>query len=42
MKDWDGLRRSFSRVDRGYLVLLLVCVLSLSIRLWLLDKRWIN
>src|SRR5207249_6749931 len=24
------------------LVLLVVCVMSLSIRLWLLDKRWIN
>jgi Dolichyl-phosphate-mannose-protein mannosyltransferase len=37
-----GLRRFFGRLDRGCLVLLIVCVLSLSIRLWLLDKRWIN
>src|SRR5882672_12323441 len=37
-----GLRQLFSRVDHGYLVLLVVCVMSLSVRLWLLDKRWIN
>jgi 4-amino-4-deoxy-L-arabinose transferase-like glycosyltransferase len=37
-----GLRRLFSRIDPGYLVLLVVCIMSLSIRLWLLDKRWIN
>jgi 4-amino-4-deoxy-L-arabinose transferase-like glycosyltransferase len=37
-----GLRRLFSRVDHGYIVLLVVCIVSLSIRLWLLDKRWIN
>ncbi len=37
-----GLRQLFSRFDRGYLVLLIVCIVSLSIRLWLLDKRWIN
>jgi 4-amino-4-deoxy-L-arabinose transferase-like glycosyltransferase len=32
----------FSRIDHGYLVLLVVGVMSLSIRLWLLDKRWID
>jgi hypothetical protein len=32
----------FARLDLGQLVLLLVCVFSFCIRLWLLDKRWID
>jgi 4-amino-4-deoxy-L-arabinose transferase-like glycosyltransferase len=36
------LRQLLWRVNPEYLVLLVVCVVSLSIRLWLLDKRWIN
>ena len=27
---------------KGYLILLAVFVLSLSVRIWLLDKRWIT
>ena len=27
---------------KGYLILLSVCVLSILLRIWLLDKRWIN
>ena len=32
----------FSRVNKSHLILLGVFVASLLIRLWLLDKRWIN
>ena len=32
----------FSRVNKSHLILLAVFVASLLIRLWLLDKRWIN
>ncbi len=38
----SAVRQLSSKIDVGYLVLLAVCVVSLSIRLWLLDKRWIN
>src|SRR5262245_48821679 len=38
----SAFRQLSSKIDVGYLVLLAVCVVSLSIRLWLLDKRWIN
>jgi 4-amino-4-deoxy-L-arabinose transferase-like glycosyltransferase len=34
--------RSPARGREGYFLLIAVCLLSLVIRLWLLDKRWVN
>ena len=32
----------FSRIHKIYIILLFVCLVSISLRVWLLDKRWIN
>jgi len=32
----------FPRVHKSYLILLAVCILSLLLRIWFLDKHWIN
>ena len=32
----------FSKTNKSYLLLLAVFLISLFIRLWLLDKSWIN
>lgn len=31
-----------SKVNKTYLLLIIICLVSLSLRVWLLDKRWIN
>lgn len=30
------------KINKTYLVLIMICVLSLSFRLWLVDKKWVN
>ena len=31
-----------SETKKNYIILLVICLVSLSLRIWLLDKRWIN